>query len=84
LDEEVQNLAFVVDGAPEPGALPPDDHRHLIEVPMIAGPGAGAVWIGGDGGCERQEPAAHGLVGLSRPGSASVSSTSRKLSVNLA
>jgi hypothetical protein len=43
LDEEAQNLAFVVDGAPEPGAFPPDDDRHLIEVPMIAGPGAGAA-----------------------------------------
>jgi len=84
LDEEVQNLAFVVDGAPEPGAFPPDDDRHLIEVPMIAGPGAGAAQIGGDGGSELQGPAAHGLVGLSRPGAARISSTSRKLSVNLA
>jgi hypothetical protein len=25
LDEEVQNLAFIVDGAPEPIALHPDD-----------------------------------------------------------
>jgi len=43
LDEEIQNLAFVVDGAPEPGALPPDDDHHFIEVPMIAGPRAGAA-----------------------------------------
>ena len=43
LDEEVQNLAFVVDGAPEPVALPPDDDHHFIEVPMVAGPGAGAA-----------------------------------------
>ncbi len=43
LNAEIQNLAFVVDGAPEPVALPPDDDHHLIEVPMIAGPGAGAA-----------------------------------------
>ncbi len=43
MDEEVQNLAFIVDGAPEPIALPPDDDHHFIEVPMVAGPGAGAA-----------------------------------------
>ncbi len=43
LDEEIQNIAVVVDGAPEPGALPPDDDHRLVEVPMIAGPGAGAA-----------------------------------------
>ena len=41
LDEEVQNFAFIVHGAPKPIALPPDDDDHLIEVPMIAGPGTG-------------------------------------------
>ncbi len=43
LNEEIQNLAFIVDGSPEPVALPPDDDHHFIEVPMIAGPGAGAA-----------------------------------------
>jgi hypothetical protein len=28
LNEEIQNRAFVVDGAPEPGAFSPDDDRH--------------------------------------------------------
>ncbi len=43
----------------------------------IAGPGAGAAEIGGDDRSELQEPAAQVLVGLSRPRSASISSTSR-------
>ncbi len=73
MNEEVQNLAFVVDGAPEPGALPPGDDHRLMEVPMIAGPGAGAAQIGGDGRSGLQEPAAHGLVELSRPRLANIS-----------
>jgi hypothetical protein len=41
LDEEVQNLAFIVDRAPKPIAFPADDDHHFIEAPVIAGPGAG-------------------------------------------
>ena len=41
----------------------PDDDHHLIEVPTVAGPGAGAAEIGGDGRSELQEPAAQSLVG---------------------
>ncbi len=63
LNEEIQNLAFIVHSAPEPIVLPLDDDHHLIEVPMIAGLRAGTAQIGGDDRPELQEPAAHGLVG---------------------
>ncbi len=44
MDEEIRDIAFIVDGAtPKPVALPPDDDHHLVEAPMIAGPGAGAA-----------------------------------------
>ena len=42
-DEEVENLTFVVDGAPEPIAFPLDDNHYFVEVPVIAGPGAGTA-----------------------------------------
>ena len=49
LNQEVENLAFVVDGPPESVSLSADDDHHFIEVQMIAGPGARAAQIGGDG-----------------------------------
>ncbi len=48
LGEEVQNLAFIVHGAPEPIALPLDDDHHLIEVPVIARLGTGAAQVSGE------------------------------------
>jgi hypothetical protein len=63
LEEDVQNLAFIVDGAPEPIALLLDDDHHLVEVPVIAGPRAGPAQIGGDDSAKPQEPAAEGLLG---------------------
>jgi hypothetical protein len=63
LDEEVQNLAFIVNGAPNPIAFSPDDHDHFIEVPLIAGPGPGTAQVSGDGGSKLQEPASDSLVG---------------------
>jgi hypothetical protein len=63
LEEDVQNLAFIIDGAPQPIALPLDDHHHLIEGPVIAGPRAGPPQIGGDDSSKLREPAAEGLLG---------------------
>jgi hypothetical protein len=63
LDEEVQNLAFIVHGAPEPIAFPPDHDDHLVEVPVIAGSGTGTAQVSGDDGSKLQEPAADSLVG---------------------
>ncbi len=63
LNEEVQNFAFIVHGAPEPIALPLDDDHHLIKVPVIAGPGSGAAQVSRDDGSKLQDPAANGLLG---------------------
>ncbi len=63
LDKEVQNFDFIIDGAPEPIALPPDDIRHLIEIPMIAGSRSSAPQICGDEGSNIQEPALDRLLG---------------------
>ncbi len=60
LNEEVQNLAFVHDGAPEPIVFPLDDDHHLVAVPVIAGLRAGTAQIGGENRPEFQEPAADG------------------------
>lgn len=38
LDRHVEDLAFVVDGAPEKHPLAADLHDHLIEAPMTGGP----------------------------------------------
>ena len=40
LHEQVKNLTFVVDRAPEPGLLPRDYHGHLIEMPPRSWPRA--------------------------------------------
>ena len=61
-DEENQNLAFIVDGAPEPIALAPDDDHHLVEVPVITGLRAGPPQIGGDDSAKLQDPPADGPI----------------------
>jgi hypothetical protein len=63
LDEEVQNFAFIINGAPKPIRFASDDDHHFIEVPVIAGPGAAPTQIGSDGGSKLQEPASDSLVG---------------------
>ena len=63
LDEEVEDLTFIVHGAPKPIALPPDNDDHLIEVPMIVGFGTGLAQVCGDDGSKLQEPAADSLIG---------------------
>jgi hypothetical protein len=63
LEEDVQNLAFIVDGAPQPMTLPLDDDHHLIEGPVIIGPRAGPPQIGGNDSAELREPSAEGLLG---------------------
>ena len=49
LDEEVQNFAFIVNGAPKPVAFSPDHDDHFVEVPMIAGPRSTPAQVGSDG-----------------------------------
>jgi hypothetical protein len=59
LDEEVQNLALIVHGAPKSITHDP----HLIEVPVIAGPGTSTAQVSGDDGSKLQEPTSDSLVG---------------------
>jgi hypothetical protein len=40
LDQQIQDFAFLVDGAPQVHAFPGDPHDHLVEVPAVAGPRA--------------------------------------------
>jgi len=57
LDEEVQFLTLVVDGAPQPVLLAVDAHHHLVEVPVVARPRPQAPEVGGDGRTKFQKPA---------------------------
>jgi hypothetical protein len=68
LNEHVQNLALVVDRAPQPHALTTDLHDHLIQVP--------ATWSA----WKVQQRTVPQLASMLR--CASICSTSRKLRVN--
>ena len=67
LDQHVEDLALVIDGAPEIRPLAGDAHHHLVEMPAIARPRATLAQASRDRGTELQHPAPHRFVGDVEP-----------------
>jgi len=63
LDQHVEDLALVIDGAPEIHPLAGDAHHHLVEMPAIARPRATLAPTSRD----RGHPAPHRFVGDVEP-----------------
>ena len=67
LDQHVEDLALVIDGAPEIRPLAGDAHHHLVQMPAIARPRATLAQPSRDRGTELQHPAPHRFVGDIEP-----------------
>jgi len=63
LHDDVENLAFVVDGTPEIMDLAADPPEDLVEMPSVRGPRAPLSDQLCIASAEFQKPPAHGLVG---------------------
>ena len=63
LNEKLEHLSLVVDRTPKPVPFPVNDHDHLVEMPVIAGPRTRASEIGGNLWTKLQEPPTDSLVG---------------------
>jgi hypothetical protein len=63
LDEEIEDLALVVNGPPQPQPLAADGDYHFIQMPVIAGLRSLASKVGGDHRPELDEPPADRFVG---------------------
>jgi hypothetical protein len=62
LHEQVENLTFVVNRAPEPELPARDRHGHLIEMPPRGWPRASTPKFSGEQGPELQNPSSHRFV----------------------
>src|SRR6202162_4725445 len=62
LNQHVENLALVIDSAPQVHPLAGDANDHLVEVPSVARAWAGPSEPAGKPGAELQSPPPHGLV----------------------
>src|SRR5215211_5408894 len=67
LEQHVEDLAFVVDRAPEIHPLAGDPDHHLVEMPAIAWPRTALPQPSRDHRAEFQNPAADALVGQVEP-----------------
>jgi hypothetical protein len=63
LHEEIQNLALIVDGTPQPMSLPSDNDGHFIEVPIVAGRWSHMTQVSSNWRTKFEEPAPDALVG---------------------
>src|SRR6266550_9573524 len=63
LNQHVENLALVIDGAPQVHPLSGDPDDHLVEVPSIARAWAAPPQLSCDPGPELQNPAPHRFKG---------------------
>ena len=63
LNQHVENLALVIDGAPQVHPFASNPDHHLVEVPAIARAWAGPSKPSGKTGPELQNPAPHRLIG---------------------
>jgi len=85
LDQDVQNLSFAIDGAPDIDQASIDLQIDLVEMPDRVRSWSTVAQICSDLWPEMIDPSCHGLMrDHDPPRSASKSSTSRKLKVNLA
>ena len=67
LDQDVEDLALLVDGAPQVHAPAGDAHDHLIQMPPIARPGAPLPQSPREERTEFQDPAPDRFVGQVEP-----------------
>src|SRR5947207_1572708 len=63
LNQHVENLALVIDGAPQIHPLAGDANDHLVELPPVARTWARPLEPAGKSGPELQNPAPHRLIG---------------------
>jgi hypothetical protein len=63
LHEQVENLAFVVNCAPEPELLARNSYGHLIEMPTQCWPRASTAKFSGEQWAELQNPSPHRFLG---------------------
>ena len=63
LHEEIQNLALIVDGTPQPMAPTVNNEDHFIEMPIVAGRWSHMAQVASDRGTKFEEPAPYALVG---------------------
>lgn len=62
LDDQVQNLAFIIDGSPDVHAPTSDVRGHLVQMPSRRRLGSAALEVARDLGAELDRPAADRLV----------------------
>ena len=67
LNEHVENLALMIDGAPQVHAFAGDPDHHLVEVPSIARSWPTAPQLSCDPGPEFQNTAPRGFIGNLQP-----------------
>jgi hypothetical protein len=67
LHEQIENLAFVVDRAPQPELSAPNHHGHLVEVPPRRWPRASTAKFPGKQRPELQDPSPHRFIGDIQP-----------------
>src|SRR5947207_8620494 len=63
LHQHIENLALVIDGAPQVHPFAGDANHHLIEVPPVARSWAAPSQPAGEPGPELQNPPPHGFIG---------------------
>src|SRR5271166_6594905 len=63
LHQEIENLAFIVDRAPEPEPPARNRHGHLVEMPPRRWPWASVAKFAGEQRPEFQDPSPHRFVG---------------------
>ena len=63
LHKKVENLAFVVDRAPQPEPPARNHHGHLVEMPTRCWPRASTAKFSGEQRSEFQDPSPHRFVG---------------------
>ena len=67
LHQEIENLAFIVDRAPEPEPPARNRHGHLVEMPPRRWPWASVANFAGEQRPEFQDPSPHRFLGRSLP-----------------
>jgi hypothetical protein len=67
LDQDVEDFALLVDGAPQIHAFAGDPHDHLIQMPPITRPGAPLPQLSREEWPEFQDPAPDRFVGQVEP-----------------
>ena len=82
LDQDVENEAVLIDGAPEPVWLAGDRDDDLIHMPFIAAGGGPPADLISECLAELLPPLAHGLVGHANPTRRQHFSTMRRLRGN--